>query len=133
MKPFFILAAVIIVLIGSYFIYLKLPWVAGKIISPYGNAKIERVVYGHNLFFAVNVDPPASEHQIFHENKLIAKENEYCYECGRTSIEDIKWFRDSVLITYRTRYDNLDTSKVETYRFIDSETKFFPDFFKTDK
>jgi len=43
-------------IIIAYFVYLNLPWTAGTISSPYGNAEIKNVVLGHNIFFAVYVD-----------------------------------------------------------------------------
>lgn len=104
--------------LSGYIIYLKTPYSADELNSPYNNAKIKLVVHERKPFWAVSFtyEPVVHYYEIIFNNKKIAKEDGYCWECINHNIIDVKWFKDSVKITFEVHYEGYDTIQ-KTYYF----------------
>ena len=104
----------ICVVIIAVLIYVHFPRIYEVRYSPFGNARIE-TIYPKRSFWLFSFQD--SHYKIIYKGKKIAKVNRYCYECLIHEIIDVKWYRDSSVVTYETSYEGRDTINV-TYNFL---------------
>jgi len=111
-----ILFATIVLVAGSYWIYLCIPYTSEEFKSPYGNATIKTVLDGKLPFFSFNAGPVDGNYVILYDDKVVDKllRSECCYI---NELKDIKWFKDSVKFTYIDNFDAPQRVYEKVYKF----------------
>jgi hypothetical protein len=99
-------------LIFGYYIYLHIPYTNYVIKSPYGNASIQEIIEERQILGAFNNGGSDSHIEIMHNGNEIGRVKSNCWECLKHNIIDIKWYIDSVNVTYETSYEGRDTLEV---------------------
>ena len=92
-----------------YHIYLSTPYTTKTYISPYKKAKIKVVKKSRNAFFAYNVGPVDSYYEIVSNNKIIERVDSYFAGAPGGIILNVKWYKDSVVVTYEVVDIKIDT------------------------
>ena len=110
------LFATFVLVVGSYWVYLYIPYTSEEFKSPYGNATIKTVLDGRLPFFSFNAGPVDGNYVILYGDKVVDEllRSECCYT---NEIKDIKWFKDSVKFTYIDNFDVPQRVYEKAYKF----------------
>ena len=110
------LFATFVLVVGSYWVYLIIPYTSEEFKSPYGNARIKTVLDGRLPFFSFNAGPVDGNYVILYGDKVVDEllRSECCYT---NEIKEIKWFKDSVKFTYIDNFDAPQRVYEKVYKF----------------
>ena len=88
----------------SGYLYIKTPFITETLISPFGNAKIEKIQTERRVFAMPGDGYNNNYYSLKYSEKEI-KKFESSWDGYRYDLLKIKWYRDSVSLTFNKWYE----------------------------